>query len=672
MSKNWAIAVGINHYNNLRDLRYAKRDAEAMRGWFEKKGDFDRVFLFTDNSPEIPAKPSPIITQPTFGNLRRFLRAQFGRKILDPGSNLWFFFAGHGRRAANRDYLMLSDSDPGDIEPTAIAVHYIIEQLRESGADNIVLFLDACREESSRGDGLGEEHRGVVTFYSCSPTQQSYEIKELQHGAFTYALIEALQIQGVDNCATVHRLEQYLCRRVPEINHKYPQGQGKQSPYIIPEPASKLYLILLPKYATPHDIDTLKVEAFRAENGQDYETARQLWLQVNIVAQGTDMDAIDAIRRFSRWEIQTTVPSQNTMTAETRGVIAPTSSLTPFKLKPLLAPKLVERSLGGIEVRLRRSALGQSSLAWTKIEGASGYVLERSAVKSFKDAVEVYSGDKISFQLPPFLPFHLLSSAMYYRVKAKGSYINEDSPWSNVVEIKPKPYKRPIRPNKLSLPAPKLVELSLRGIEVRLRRSALGQSSLAWTKIEGASGYVLERSAVKSFKDAVEVYSGDKISFQLPPFLPFHLLFSAMYYRVKAKGSYINEDSPWSNVVEIKPTKDEPSKHPIPFKMASMSAPKLEERRLSGIRVGLGLSNLGQSSLAWTKIEGASGYVLERSTVKSFKDSAEVYSGDKTSFMILFPSFSTMYYRVKAKGELLNEDSPWSNVVEIIFQGEEE
>jgi uncharacterized caspase-like protein len=152
MGRNWAITVGINKYSNLTDLEYAKRDAEVVKEFLLSQAGFDQVFLFSDDAPEIPTKPSPIVTQPTFGHLRRFLRAQFSRRILNPGDNLWFFFAGHGRREANRDYLMLCDSDPGDVEYTAIPVHYITEQLRGSGADNVVLFLDACRDVGARGE----------------------------------------------------------------------------------------------------------------------------------------------------------------------------------------------------------------------------------------------------------------------------------------------------------------------------------------------------------------------------------------------------------------------------------------------------------------------------------------------------------------------------------------
>ncbi|MBD2202205.1 hypothetical protein H6G33_11275 [Calothrix sp. FACHB-1219] len=71
MAKNWAIVVGINQYNNLQHLNYAKLDAEAMGDWFKRDAKFNEMFLFTDDSPPIPTNP-PILTQPTYGNLRRF------------------------------------------------------------------------------------------------------------------------------------------------------------------------------------------------------------------------------------------------------------------------------------------------------------------------------------------------------------------------------------------------------------------------------------------------------------------------------------------------------------------------------------------------------------------------------------------------------------------------
>jgi formylglycine-generating enzyme required for sulfatase activity len=302
MAKNWAVAIGINQYNNLQHLNYAKLDAEAMRDWFKQEAKFNEVFLFTDNSPPIPTSP-PTPTQPTYANLRRFLRVNFEQPLLEPGDNLWFFFAGHGFREGDRDYLMLIDSDPGDVEHTAIPVDFVTQRLRRSGADNVVLFLDACRDEGSRrGEGIGKEHQGVVTFYSCSSSQKSYEIEQLQHGSFTQALLEGLRIAGEGNCATVERLDRYLKSTVPAINQKY--RKTPQNPYVAAEPATKLHLILLPDYATLNDINQLKLDALQAEVKQDWELAKQLWLRVNVAARGSDMQVIEALIRISQRQEQ--------------------------------------------------------------------------------------------------------------------------------------------------------------------------------------------------------------------------------------------------------------------------------------------------------------------------------------------------------------------------------
>ncbi|MEM8674514.1 MAG: SUMF1/EgtB/PvdO family nonheme iron enzyme [Cyanobacteria bacterium P01_G01_bin.67] len=323
MGRNWAIAVGINTYDNLQSLNYAKRDAEKMAAWLEQTARFDRVFLFTEDSLPINQVNPPISTKPTYGTLRRFLRAQFANTqppLLKPEDNLWFFFAGHGRREGDKDYLMLSDSDPGDVEHSALSVEYVTQRLRRSGADNVVLFLDACRDQGSRGGlGIGEEkHQGVITFYACTTNQRSWEIEELQQGAFTHTLLEGLQLQGEANCATVERLNRYLYHQVPQLNQRY--DKPVQNPYLKAEPPYKLYYVLLEQFATVKDAESLKLQASLAENRGDLSLAEQLWIRVLAVSRA-DWDAIEAIRRIALRQHNT--PSTR---IETRSVITESST----------------------------------------------------------------------------------------------------------------------------------------------------------------------------------------------------------------------------------------------------------------------------------------------------------------------------------------------------------
>ncbi|HAA28919.1 MAG TPA: peptidase C14 [Cyanobacteria bacterium UBA8553] len=295
---NWALVVGINKYDRLRSLEYAESDAASMQSFFQNEAGFEEIFYFSDNSPEFYALDgSPQSTRPTYANLWSFLYDFFEYPQLKPGDNFWFFFSGHGIRHQDRDYLMPCDANPRAVEATAISISYVTERLRRCGADNVVLLLDACRNEGDKaGLGIGlEKHQGVITISSCSPREKSYEIEEIGQGAFTYALLESLRIQGEGNCATVERLYQRLRDRVAQINlyHKKP----RQTPYAIVEPASKYHLILLPRQATLHDIATLREDAAEAELEGEFELAEQLWTRVLAVSPA-DPKALRALKRI--------------------------------------------------------------------------------------------------------------------------------------------------------------------------------------------------------------------------------------------------------------------------------------------------------------------------------------------------------------------------------------
>jgi uncharacterized caspase-like protein len=295
MAKNWAVVIGINEYEHLqRPLKYAKRDAELMRDFLCNEAGFEKVYHFSKDSSEKQLLP-------TRSNVMRLLHVRFEQPFMSAGDNFWFFFSGHGVRQNGCDYLMPTDGFPEDIANSNISVNYIIQRLRRCGADNIILILDACRDEGKSVEGIGRQtaeqarQMGVISIASCSPNQISYEIEDLQQGVFTCALLEGLGTQG--KCATVERLNQYLIHRVPELNRQC--GKPKQTPLTIVEPIEKSHLILLPKYATIADIDKLKKDAYRVEVNKNLELAKQLWIRVLAASYGHDMEAVEAIGRIA-------------------------------------------------------------------------------------------------------------------------------------------------------------------------------------------------------------------------------------------------------------------------------------------------------------------------------------------------------------------------------------
>jgi len=127
-------------------------------------------------------------------------------------------------------------------------------------------------------------------------------------------------------CATVERLNQYLSQRVPELVWQYKRNH--QTPYTIIEPITKSHLILNRRYATLAELAVLKNDAYQAEINRDDALAEQLWLRVLAAAAGSDMDAIDAIRRIARRQAGTSSPSS---ADSTTGHKSPTLVSSPFQ-----------------------------------------------------------------------------------------------------------------------------------------------------------------------------------------------------------------------------------------------------------------------------------------------------------------------------------------------------
>ncbi|MBD2210109.1 GUN4 domain-containing protein [Nostoc linckia FACHB-104] len=302
MVKNWALVIGINHYDFLQPLKYAKRDAELMQNLLHNEAGFERVFLFTDDSPSIGGE----LTRPDRTNLFRFLQQLFERPFLQPEDNFWFFFNGHGMNYGEQDYLLAADGNPEDIENTGISLSYLTECLRNSGSDNIVLMLDANHHQhQGHGLGIGRQTQnlarqtGVISILSCTANQSSAEIDALQQGAFTHALLEGLGSQG--QCATVKRLHQYVSFRVPELlaHYKYPL----QTPVINAEPVAKSQRVVIQKYANLHDIAKNQRNGLPTEvnSNREFVQLEELWSRTNTVNPSVEKHTVKDISRIAQY-----------------------------------------------------------------------------------------------------------------------------------------------------------------------------------------------------------------------------------------------------------------------------------------------------------------------------------------------------------------------------------
>jgi uncharacterized caspase-like protein len=301
MARNCIIAIGINHYEHLSlpTLNYAERDATALYHFLKDEAAFEEYALCTDRAETIAYGNRQFMpSSPTFAHLERILTEYLDSLALSEADNLWFFFGGHGTDYKDQIYLLASDTSSissQGLGRTALSLTYVTERLRSSGAGNVVLMLDACRNETIRHRGRGMREapeQGVITISACDVSERSYEVPELQHGVFTYALLEGLRRRGKGNHTQVSRLKTYLERQIPALLPK----DYHQTPQVTVDHYYKWHYLLLPRFASREDIKELKLDAIRAEC-QDYRLARRLWIRVLEVC--LDHDAIEALERLA-------------------------------------------------------------------------------------------------------------------------------------------------------------------------------------------------------------------------------------------------------------------------------------------------------------------------------------------------------------------------------------
>ena len=319
MARNWAICIGVKTYQYMTSLDFPDRDAEELAKLLKDKANFEKTYLFTDNSKPINDMSSEFPSKPNYTTIWRWIGRRFNRDRKPPlsmGDNLWFFFSGHGFEKQGKHYLLLSDSDTDFVEKTAICLDDIILHLRDySGAGNVILLIDACRISGKGGFNLPEQ-QGIIQITSCTRGERAYEIEELKHGSFTYVLLESLQLQGENNCATVERLYYRLQNRVPELNRRY--QKPRQTPYAVVEPPPKNHLFLLPNYIKPtrEDIAILREKALNAEFiQQDLKLAEIIWRR--LITLDTD-EALTNLFRIQEKKKQPQSPPPSTEKLEER------------------------------------------------------------------------------------------------------------------------------------------------------------------------------------------------------------------------------------------------------------------------------------------------------------------------------------------------------------------
>ncbi len=239
----YILSVGINTYkNSAYNLNYAQPDAKSFTDKVIEKGS--KMFKNV-------RKTEIYDTEATKENIIKGFESIISQAKAE--DVFLFYYAGHGTLDEENDneyYLVPTNitklyGDPAQLQDKGISASELKTYLAQVKSQKQLILMDAChsggalksinvRAAASEEKAIVQLARasGVVMIASSGTQQFASEFEVLQHGVFTYALLEALEgkADSGDEKVTVNELKIYMEERVPELSElhggqaQYPTG----------------------------------------------------------------------------------------------------------------------------------------------------------------------------------------------------------------------------------------------------------------------------------------------------------------------------------------------------------------------------------------------------------------------------------------------------------------
>jgi uncharacterized caspase-like protein len=236
-SNSYAVIIGINEYTKSKPLKYAVNDALAINDMLINKFGFKNknIRLLTDK-------------EATYSKIRKNLFDI--AKLAEENDRILVYFAGHGQTVSTQidkmeiGYLIPVDTDVEKPEEEGIPMDDFVRMGRMSKSKHILFLMDACYSglmaEAPRGIDKDRKEQGYLSTVSNisarqiitagGAKQEVVEIDELQHSAFTYNLLNALDKWEAGSSdkgyITASMLGEYLRTTVSN------DTRGKQTPEV--------------------------------------------------------------------------------------------------------------------------------------------------------------------------------------------------------------------------------------------------------------------------------------------------------------------------------------------------------------------------------------------------------------------------------------------------------
>jgi Caspase domain len=242
-------AVGVEHYQHSKIpcVKYAENDAQAfVDAW----------------TPLATVQSSKVLLSPKATKTALWSRFKTFMADVTVGDTVVIFYAGHGYKAGDTNYITCHDTQPGDIAGTSLPLEDIFDLLRKSKSKKVMLFLDSCHSGMPTQEGMRsivseftpdelkafcKDSEFHVGFAACKVDEYSWPSTSLKHGIWTYCIIQALTGQAKKafekgELITGESLANYLSVEVPMQVQKIRTANEVQTPCVFGN-ATKTFIV---------------------------------------------------------------------------------------------------------------------------------------------------------------------------------------------------------------------------------------------------------------------------------------------------------------------------------------------------------------------------------------------------------------------------------------------
>ena len=257
--KIWVVSIGIGNYRSpkIPPLKYSKNDAIAFVEYMKNNNQIqdDSIFLLKDE-------------EATLRKLKNLLGTELRKKVAK-NDTVFIFYAGHGASDIDPNspdgdgfekYILPHNADPDDLYSTGMPMKEISEIFSRIVAERIVFISDSCYSGASGGRTFSvAKHRanlsdifldriskgkGRVILSASGANEPAKEDDQLQHGIFTYYLLEGLKGEAdadKNGFVTIDEIYSYLSNVIPRVTgqNQHPVKKGEVQGQIIIGKTSK-------------------------------------------------------------------------------------------------------------------------------------------------------------------------------------------------------------------------------------------------------------------------------------------------------------------------------------------------------------------------------------------------------------------------------------------------